>query len=98
MSLAGLGAVVIWHDIAPEGRQAFYAWHGREHMPERTSIPGFLRGRRYVSEAGESPEFFNHDEAVSVCTVTGPEYRLRLDNPSPCTQATVRYFRNVSRS
>jgi hypothetical protein len=55
MSLAGEGAVVIWHDIAPEGRAQFYAWHGREHMPERLGIPGFLRGRRYVALAG-SPE------------------------------------------
>lgn len=98
MSLAGLGAVVIWHDIAPEGRSAFYAWHGREHMPERTGIPGFLRGRRYVAEAGAGPEFFNLYETVSLGTLTGAEYRLRLDNPSPWTQSTVRHFRNVSRS
>ena len=53
MSLAGEGAVAIWHDIAPEGREDFYAWHGEEHMPERVGIPGFLRGRRYVAiEAG----------------------------------------------
>ena len=49
MSLAGEGAVAIWHDIAPEGRGEFYAWHGHEHMPERAAIPGFLRGRRYVA-------------------------------------------------
>lgn len=35
MSLAGKGAVAIWHDIAPKGRVAFYSWHGQEHMPER---------------------------------------------------------------
>jgi hypothetical protein len=98
MSLAGLGAVVIWHDIAPEGRQAFYAWHGREHMPERTGIPGFLRGRRYVAEGAEGPEFFNLYETVSPCTASGAEYRMRLDSPTPWTQATVRHFRNVSRS
>jgi len=98
MSLAGLGAVVIWHDIAPEGRQAFYGWHSREHMPERTGIPGFLRGRRYVAERAEGPEFFNLYETVSPCTASGAEYRMRLDNPSPWTQATVRHFRNVSRS
>ena len=46
MSLAGSGAVAIWHDIAPEGREAFYAWHGTELMPVRAAIPGFLRGRR----------------------------------------------------
>ena len=55
MSLAGRGAVAIWHDIAPEGRDAFYAWHGNEHMPERLAIPGFLRGRRYAAIEG-APE------------------------------------------
>src|SRR5262249_45829198 len=98
MSVAGLGAVVIWHDIAPEGRQAFYAWHGREHMPERPGIPGFLRGRRYVAEGADGPEFFNLYETVSPCTASGAEYRMRLDSPTPWTQATVRHFRNVSRS
>src|SRR5215470_12161060 len=98
MSLAGLGAVAIWHDIAAEGRQAFYAWHGREHMPERTGIPGFLRGRRYVAADGGSPEFFNLYETVSPRTASGAEYQKRLDNPSPWTQATVPHFRNVSRS
>ena len=97
MSLAGKGAVAIWHDIAPEGRDAFYAWHGREHMPERVGIPRFLRGRRYVSVAGE-PEFFNLYETVSRNTVTGAEYMTRLNAPTPWTVATVKHFRNVSRS
>ena len=43
------GAVAIWHDITPEGRANFYAWHGSEHMPERLGIPGFVRGRRFVA-------------------------------------------------
>jgi len=49
MSLAGEGAVAIWHDLDPVAREQFYAWHGEEHMPERVGIPGFLRGRRYVA-------------------------------------------------
>jgi len=97
MSLAGKGAVAIWHDIAPEGRNDFYAWHGREHMPERTGIPGFLRGRRYVSVAG-APEYFNLYETVSRFTVTGADYLGRLNAPTVWTVSTVRHFRNVSRS
>ena len=97
MSLAGKGAVAIWHDIAPEGREAFYAWHGREHMPERTGIPGFLRGRRYVSVRG-APEYFNLYETVSRFTVTGADYLARLNAPTPWTVATVKHFRNVARS
>ena len=33
MTRDGGGAVAIWHDIAPEGLDEFYAWHGEEHMP-----------------------------------------------------------------
>jgi hypothetical protein len=97
MSLAGKGAVAIWHDIAPEGRNAFYAWHGHEHMPERAGIPGFLRGRRYVGVQG-TPEFFNLYETVSRFTVTGADYLGRLNAPTPWTVATIRHFRNVARS
>ena len=57
MSLAGLGAVCIWHDLLPEARDDFHQWHNREHMPERVGIPGFRRGRRYVAVAS-TPEYF----------------------------------------
>jgi hypothetical protein len=97
VSLAGQGAVAIWHDIAPEGRAQFYAWHGREHMPERVGIPGFLRGRRYVALEG-APEYFNLYETVSRKTLTGPDYLSRLNNPTPWTVETVKHFRGVARS
>ncbi|MEP6678867.1 MAG: hypothetical protein ABJB78_06175 [Betaproteobacteria bacterium] len=97
MSLAGKGAVTIWHDIAQEGRNEFYAWHGHEHMPERAGIPGFLRGRRYVAVHG-TPEFFNLYETVSRFTVTGADYLNRLNAPTPLTVATIPHFRNVARS
>ena len=71
--MAGTGAVAIWHDIAAEGRDEFYAWHGREHMPERVGIPGFRRGRRYIGVQG-GPEFFNLYETESTSVVTGPDY------------------------
>lgn len=97
MALAGRGAVAIWHDIAPEGRAEFYAWHGREHMPERAAIPGFLRGRRYVALEG-SPEYFNLYETASAAVLTGADYLARLNAPTPWTTATVKHFRDVSRS
>ena len=97
MSLAGTGAVAIWHDIAPEGREEFYAWHGGEHMPERVGIPGFLRGRRYIAAQG-GPEFFNLYETASPAVVVGRDYLARLNDPTPWTVATVQHFRNVARS
>ena len=98
MSLAGKGAVAIWHDIAPEGRAEFYKWHGNEHMPERAGITGFLRGRRYIAVDGSAPEYFNLYETESPSTLTGPDYLARLNNPTPWTVATVKHFRGVARS
>jgi hypothetical protein len=98
MSLAGKGAVAIWHDIAAEGRTEFYNWHGLEHMPERVGIPGFLRGRRYVAVDGNSPEYFNVYETESSATLTGPDYLDRLNDPTPWTVATIKHFRGVARS
>jgi len=97
MALAGTGAVAIWHDIAPEGRDEFYAWHGQQHMPERVDIPGFLRGRRYIALRG-APEFFNLYETATPTVVKGEDYLARLNAPTPWTVATVRHFRAVARS
>lgn len=97
MSLLGTGAVAIWHDIAPEGRDAFYDWHGTEHMPERLGIPGFRRGRRFIAIDADL-EYFNLYEAESDAVLRGEGYRSRLNNPTPWTVKTVQHFRSVARS
>lgn len=97
MSLLGTGAVAIWHDIAPEGRDMFYDWHGTEHMPERLGIPGFRRGRRYIAIDADL-EFFNLYEAQSDAVLRSDDYRSRLNNPTPWTVKTVQHFRSVARS
>jgi len=97
MSLAGLGAVCIWHDLLPEARDDFHQWHNREHMPERVGIPGFRRGRRYVAIAG-TPEYFNLYEADSAEVLGGQDYLTRLNAPTEWTRQVVPSFRNVSRS
>ncbi len=97
MSLAGLGAVAIWHDLEPAARDEFYEWHNREHMPERVGIPGFHRGRRYAV-IGSGPEYFNLYEADSLETLTGRDYLDRLNAPTAWTQRVVPHFRNVARA
>ena len=96
-ALLGRAAVLIWNDVAPEGREQFYAWHDREHMPERLSLPGFRRGRRF-SKAGHSPEWLTMYEAIDVAAVVSPEYLARLNAPTPATVSALRHFRNTSRA
>lgn len=95
--LAGEAFVAIWHDIAPEGLADFYAWHDREHMPERLAIPGFQRGRRYLRVAGEGQTFFNLYEVEAFAVLVGPDYLARLNAPTPWTRQAVAHFRSVTR-
>jgi hypothetical protein len=97
MSLLGQGFVAIWNGIAPEGREEFYEWHNREHMPERVGIPGFVRGRRYIAKYGH-PEYFTLYEAVSPEVLSGQDYFNRLNNPTPWTKRVPpSFFRDTSR-
>jgi len=97
MSLAGAAGVAIWNDSTDEGRANFYEWHNREHMPERLGIPGFLRGRRYVSPDAR-PAYFTLYEVRDDAVLASPGYLARLNSPTPWTTDSVRHFRNVARS
>ncbi|MGH8799804.1 MAG: hypothetical protein ACREX7_06145 [Casimicrobiaceae bacterium] len=97
MSLAGQGAVCIWHDLVPDATDDFYQWHNREHMPERVGIPGFLRGRRYIAVAG-APAYFNLYEATTAEVLGGDDYLERLNAPTAWTRRLVPSFRRISRS
>jgi len=96
-ALMGQGAVLIWNDVADEGRDEFYEWHDKEHVPERLAIPGFRRGRRFIKPS-HSPEWFTMYEADDLSVVTSPGYLARLNAPTPTTQRTLPYFRNTSRA
>ena len=96
-ALLGAAAVIIWNDVAPEGRDEFYDWHDKEHIPERLAIPGFCRGRRY-GKRGHSPEYLTLYEADDIGIVVSPAYLERLNAPTPATVATLRHFRKTSRA
>lgn len=99
MALAGKGAICIWNDITPEGREEFYAWHIHEHMPERAAVPGFLRSRRFIAlEAATQPEFFTLYETRDPSVHTSEAYLARLNAPTPWTRTATQAFRNTSRA
>jgi hypothetical protein len=90
-------AVLIWNDVQAPGRDLFYQWHDKEHMPERLGLPGFVRGRRYAA-AGASPEWFTIYETASLDTLVSPAYLERLNSPTPATTQTLKFFENTARS
>ena len=95
--MLGKAAVAMWWDIAPEVRAEWEDWHTREHMPERLSIPGFLRGTRWIAESGR-PSYFVLYEADRLDTITGGIYLERLNNPTPWSLRMMPHHRNMVRS
>lgn len=97
MSLAGLGVVATWHDVAEGAHDEFREWHTREYLPARAGIPGVRRVRRYVAIAG-APEFFTLIEADSVEVLGGQDFRRRIAVPTTAAQRVLPMLRNVAQA
>ena len=97
MPLLGKGVAAIWHNVAHEFQADYNHWHVYEHVPERVSITGFLRGRRYVAINGE-PEFFHFYETESLATLTSNAYMNRLNNPTEWTRKIGPNIKDNNRS
>ena len=92
MPLRGSAAVVIWTQVEDLARHD--AWHSGEHLRERLSIPGFLRGRRYGALEAGSPEVrFIFYELRDIAVATSPAYLERLNNPTPWSKELMQVSR-----
>ena len=95
--MLGRAAVAMWWDISPEMKTEFEDWHSHEHMPERLSIPGFLRGTRWIALSGE-PSYFILYEAARLAALRAGPYLERLNNPTPWSRKMMPHHRNMVRS
>ena len=84
-------------DIAEEAIEEHDDWHTHEHLPERLSIPGFLRGTRWVALHGASPRYTVLYEVAYLEVLTSAAYLQRLDNPSPWTSRMMPHYRGMKR-
>jgi hypothetical protein len=96
MPLLGSAAMLLSFDIAEEAVEEHDRWHTHEHLPERLSIPGFLRGSRWVASQG-APRYMVLYEVQALEVLTSPAYLARLDNPTPWTTAMMRHYRGMRR-
>ena len=90
-------ANAMWCDVSADIRPEFDDWHSHEHFPERLSIPGFLRGTRWVAaDGGEG--IFTCYETESAATLTAGPYMERLNNPTPWSRKMMPHHRNMVRA
>lgn len=87
----------MWWTVAPEHRTEFHCWHSIEHLPERLSIPGFLRGSRWV-QVDDPGAFFVLYELDSHDTLASAGYLARLNAPTPWSVQMMPRHRNMTRS
>jgi hypothetical protein len=98
MPLLGKGFLGLWHDIeAGEAEAEYHEWHTREHMPERVSLPGFLRARRGVDWNLAHQRYLTVYEGATLEAFRSPEYLERLNRPTAWSSKMAPHFRNFLR-
>lgn len=96
MSLLGKAVMLLSFDVAEDAVPEHDDWHTHEHLPERLSIPGFVRGTRWVSPGGK-PRYFVMYEVDQLATLQSDAYLERLNNPSPWTSKMMPNYRGMTR-
>jgi len=88
--------MLLFFDIVQDAIPEHDEWHTHEHLPERMSIPGFVRGTRWVAFNGQ-PRYFVMYEVDRLATLTSNAYLERLNNPSPWTSKMMPNYRGMTR-
>jgi hypothetical protein len=88
--------MLLLFDVVQEAIPEHDEWHTHEHLPERLSIPGFVRGTRWVSSQGQ-PRYFVMYEVEQLAALTSDAYLERLNNPSPWTSKMMPHYRGMTR-
>lgn len=96
MPLLGNAAMLLLFDVVREAIPEHDDWHTHEHLPERLSIPGFIRGTRWVALNGQ-PRYFVMYEVEQLATLTSSAYLERLNNPSAWTTKMMPNYRGMRR-
>jgi len=96
MPLLGKAAMLLTFDVEQDAISEHDDWHTHEHLPERLSIPGFLRGTRWVAVRG-APRYAVLYEVDRLETLGSRNYLERLNNPSPWTSKMMTCYRAMSR-
>ena len=96
MGLLGKAAMILSFDIEEGAIAEHDDWHSHEHLQERMSIPGFLRGSRWIS-VSSAPHYFVRYEVDDLDTLVSKPYLDRLNNPSAWTARMMSHYRGMKR-
>jgi hypothetical protein len=87
----------VWMDPTPEREDDLNRWYAEEHFPDRLAMPGWLRGRRYVSLEG-AHKYVALYELEDLGALTSATYREAMANSTPWTRRVVDNLRSFTRT
>lgn len=87
----------VWMDPSPEREDDLNRWYAEEHLPDRLSMPGWLRGRRYLSLEGEHKYVALYD-LEDLGALSSAKYREAQANSTPWTRQVVDNLRGFTRT
>jgi hypothetical protein len=91
------GVLLILNDVLEGMEDEFNRWYQQQHLPERLSVTGFKRARRYMAVGGQ-PAYMAIYDCQSIDVLSSQAYRERLANPTEWTRKVMPSFRNMLRS
>lgn len=97
MAMMTDAVMAVWNDVVPDVDAEFNDWYVRDHLPDRVSLPGFQRGRRWISD-GAGPRYFTFYEIDDVSVMNSPVYLDRHENPTDWTRRIMPAFLRMNRS
>lgn len=97
MPMLGRAALAMWWDVADDVRHEWEHWHAHEHVPERLSIPGFLRASRWTDASGGDGTFVTY-ELEDHAVLASAAYVARLNAPTPWSTKMMPLHRNMVRT
>lgn len=101
--LRGRGLLVLWGSVDRTAveEEPLNDWWTNEHLPERLSVSGFARARRYYASNSSSTSMSNYltlYEVASLDILTSPDYMAKLNAPTPATQKWLPTLASMDRS
>ena len=100
--LIGSAALVVWGEVdsIQIDESALNDWWTNEHLPERLSIPGFMRARRYYARDDQTnrTKYLTFYEVSKLETLTSQPYMDKLNDPTQSTEKHLPTLATMHRS
>jgi hypothetical protein len=91
------GQLFIWTDVDPAHEPDFNRWYDREHMQERTGIPGFLRARRFRSVVACPRRYLALYDTESLAVFRTSEYQKAFAQQTDWSRRNFARMRDTQR-